>query len=183
MRTISNDQKREVAERLRSVETLEYDGDEQCDEGDALDALGLYNCDPTKETVLLVNMLNGAYWESSTAAILRKLGEGVEIMINDEERRKVAGHLRETSELWRETFPDATTEEEAFGSAIMSDLLMFVDLDYESPVHVIYARLADLIEPQPIDRDELLRIADECEEADVDGVSDWAARIRKAVGE
>lgn len=34
-----------------------------------------------------------------------------------------------------------------------------------------------------IDRDELLRIADECEEADVDGVSDWAARIRKAVGE
>lgn len=34
-----------------------------------------------------------------------------------------------------------------------------------------------------IDRDELLKVADECEDADVDGVSDWAARIRKAVGE
>lgn len=34
-----------------------------------------------------------------------------------------------------------------------------------------------------IDRDELLKVADECEEADVDGVSDWAERIRKAVGE
>ncbi len=34
-----------------------------------------------------------------------------------------------------------------------------------------------------IDRDELLRVADECEQADVDGVIDWSARIRKAVGE
>ena len=33
-----------------------------------------------------------------------------------------------------------------------------------------------------IDRDELLKIADECERADVDGMTDWAARIRKAVG-
>lgn len=33
-----------------------------------------------------------------------------------------------------------------------------------------------------IDRDELLKVADECDEADVDGVSDWADRIRKAVG-
>ena len=32
-----------------------------------------------------------------------------------------------------------------------------------------------------IDRDELLCVADECERADVDGVIDWAARIRKAV--
>lgn len=135
----------------REVEIMKHDGDEQCDEGDALDALGLYNCDPTKETVLLVNTLNGAYWRCATAAILRKLQKGVEIVINDEERRKVAKDLRETSELWRETFPDATTEEETFGAAIMSDLLMFVGLDYESPVHAIYAHLADLIEPQPID--------------------------------
>lgn len=34
-----------------------------------------------------------------------------------------------------------------------------------------------------IDRDELLKVADECDEVDVDGVSDWAARIRKAVSE
>lgn len=34
-----------------------------------------------------------------------------------------------------------------------------------------------------IDRDDLLKVADECERADVDGVIDWAAWIRKAVGE
>ena len=34
-----------------------------------------------------------------------------------------------------------------------------------------------------VDLDELLAVADECESADVDGVTDWAARIRKAVGE
>lgn len=34
-----------------------------------------------------------------------------------------------------------------------------------------------------IDRDDLLNVADECERADVDGVTDWAARIRKAVGQ
>lgn len=34
-----------------------------------------------------------------------------------------------------------------------------------------------------IDSDELLAVADECDDADVDGISDWAERIRKAVGE
>lgn len=34
-----------------------------------------------------------------------------------------------------------------------------------------------------VDLDELLAVADECDAADVDGVIDWAARIRKAVGE
>ena len=34
-----------------------------------------------------------------------------------------------------------------------------------------------------VDLDELLGVADECDEADVDGATDWAARIRKAVGE
>lgn len=34
-----------------------------------------------------------------------------------------------------------------------------------------------------VDLDELLGVANECDEADVDGVTDWAARIRKAVGE
>lgn len=32
-----------------------------------------------------------------------------------------------------------------------------------------------------IDRDALLKVADECDRADIDGVADWAARIRKAV--
>ena len=31
--------------------------------------------------------------------------------------------------------------------------------------------------------DELLKVADECERADVDGVTDWVERIRKAVGQ
>lgn len=34
-----------------------------------------------------------------------------------------------------------------------------------------------------VDLDELLAVADECDAADVDGVTDWAERIRKAVGE
>lgn len=34
-----------------------------------------------------------------------------------------------------------------------------------------------------VDLDELLAVADKCDAADVDGVTDWAARIRKAVGE
>lgn len=34
-----------------------------------------------------------------------------------------------------------------------------------------------------VDLDELLAVADERDAADVDGVTDWAARIRKAVGE
>lgn len=67
-------------------------------------------------------------------------------MINDEKRRKIAKELRSESETWRDTFPDATIEEEAFGAAIMSDLMVFVGLDDESPVHAIYARLADLID-------------------------------------
>ena len=34
-----------------------------------------------------------------------------------------------------------------------------------------------------VDLDELLGVADECDAVDGDGVTDWAARIRKAVGE
>lgn len=55
---INNEKRREVAARLREVETLEYDGDEWCDEGDVLDALGVYNnddpssCDPDKVAFL-----------------------------------------------------------------------------------------------------------------------------------
>lgn len=51
---ISDEERRLVAQRLREVETLEYDGDVWCDEGDVLDALGLYNeddpssCNPEK---------------------------------------------------------------------------------------------------------------------------------------
>ena len=56
--TFTNDERREVAARLRAVETLEYDGDEWCDKGDVLDALGVYNnddpnsCDPDKVAFL-----------------------------------------------------------------------------------------------------------------------------------
>lgn len=34
-----------------------------------------------------------------------------------------------------------------------------------------------------IDRDELLKIADECEQTNINNMTDWAERIRKAVGE
>lgn len=67
-------------------------------------------------------------------------------MINDEGRRKIAEDLRGESETWMDTFPGATVEEEAFGSAVLSDLMVFVGLDDESPVHAIYARFADLID-------------------------------------
>lgn len=40
-----------------------------------------------------------------------------------------------------------------------------------------------LMPKRKVDLDELLRVADECDAADVEGVTDWAARIRKAVGE
>ena len=67
-------------------------------------------------------------------------------MFNDEQRRKVAEELRSESEGWRDMFPDATPEGEGIDAAIMFDLIRFVGLDDESPVHAIYARLADLID-------------------------------------
>lgn len=38
-----------------------------------------------------------------------------------------------------------------------------------------------LMPKRKVDLDELLAVADECDRADIDGVADWAARIRKAV--
>lgn len=55
---INNEKRREVASKLREVETLEHDGDVWCDEGDVLDALGVYNnddpsrCDPERVAFL-----------------------------------------------------------------------------------------------------------------------------------
>lgn len=40
-----------------------------------------------------------------------------------------------------------------------------------------------LMPKRKVDLDELLRVADECDAADVDGVTDWAARIRKPADE
>ena len=71
--------------------------------------------------------------------------------INDEKKREVASKLRSEAEGWRDLFPDATPEGEGIDAAIMFDLIGFVGLDEQSPVHAIYARLADLIEPQTID--------------------------------
>lgn len=48
---------------------------------------------------------------------------------------------------------------------------------------VKHAYSADVVRMwNPVDRDELLRIADEIEESDVDGCIDWHDRIRKACG-
>lgn len=67
-------------------------------------------------------------------------------MISNEQRRKIAKELRSESEGWRDLFPDATPEGEGIDAAIMFDLMRFIGLDDESPVHAIYARLADLID-------------------------------------
>lgn len=67
-------------------------------------------------------------------------------MISDEQRRKIAEELRSEAEGWRDLFPDAMPEGEGIDAAIMFDLIGFVGLDDESPVHAIYARLADLID-------------------------------------
>lgn len=98
MRTIRGDQRREVAARLREVETIEYDGDEWCDECDVLDALGLYNdgdlnsCDPEK-VAFLADLIdsptakqehNGAYWRCShCGAYTRKdavIADGLDVV-------------------------------------------------------------------------------------------------------
>lgn len=68
-------------------------------------------------------------------------------------------------------------EEEAPGDRWASDF-DFCGWDKEDDDAVIAAW-----NRRAIDRDALLKVADECERADVDGVIDWAARIRKAVGE
>ncbi len=62
------------------------------------------------------------------------------------------------------------------------DLLRDDDAEGET-CHALEEQAAAMWNTRAIDRDELLKIAEECERADVDGVVDWAARIRKAVGE
>ena len=62
------------------------------------------------------------------------------------------------------------------------DLLRNDDIEDET-CHALEEQAAALWNARAIDCDDLLKVADECESADVDGVIDWAARIRKAVGE
>lgn len=106
-------------------------------------------------------------------------------MINNEQRREIAEDLRRESETWWDTFPDATAKEEAFGAAVLSDLMIFVGLDDESPVHAIYARLADLID-RPTCKNLATKPADEllCSEcgehvdiAYMDNTDDYHARF------
>ena len=61
-------------------------------------------------------------------------------------------------------------------------LLRDDDIEGET-YHALEELAAAMWNARAIDRDDLLKVADECERADVDGVTDWAARIRKAVGE
>ena len=61
-------------------------------------------------------------------------------------------------------------------------LLRDDDIEGET-CHALEELAAAMWNARAIDRDELLSVADECDAADVDGVTDWAARIRKAVGE
>lgn len=61
-------------------------------------------------------------------------------------------------------------------------LLRDDDIEGET-CHALEELEAAMRNTRAIDRDELLKVADECDEADVYGVSDWADRIRKAVGE
>ena len=58
IKAISDEERREVAQKLREVETLEWDGNVWCDEWNVLNALGLYNeddpnsCNPDKVAYL-----------------------------------------------------------------------------------------------------------------------------------
>ena len=58
IKTISDKERREVAQKLREVERLEWDGNVWCDEWNVLNALGLYNeddpnsCNPDKVAYL-----------------------------------------------------------------------------------------------------------------------------------
>ena len=59
----SNEKRREVAQKLREVERLEWDGNVWCDEWNVLNALGLYNeddpnsCNPDK-VAYLANLID-----------------------------------------------------------------------------------------------------------------------------
>lgn len=59
-------------------------------------------------------------------------------------------------------------------------LLRDDDIEGET-CHSLEELAAAMWNARAIDRDELLAVADECDAADVD--TDWAARIRKVVGE
>lgn len=58
IKVISDEERRKVAQKLREVETLEWDGSVWCDEWNVLNALGLYNnddpnsCNPDKVAYL-----------------------------------------------------------------------------------------------------------------------------------
>lgn len=68
-------------------------------------------------------------------------------------------------------------KEEAPGERWASDFEFFGwDSEDDDAVVAAWNRRA-------IDIDELLAVADECEASDMGGASDWAVRIRKAVGE
>lgn len=118
-------------------------------------------------------------------------------MLTNDERREVAAELRklDVSGLGDERNIIDTPEE---AGVLMLRVLEAIN-DYRDGLHYFPSHfaaeaalglLADLIDRPTcqmvectIDREELLKVADEIEEADVDGVSDWADRIRKAVGE
>lgn len=86
--------------------------------------------------------------------------------INDTERRDVAARLRETE---RQTLCELTDGELIDFLVETVGFNRYTNEDFDEG---LLGRIA-----------ELLAVADECDVADVDGVSDWAARIRKAVGE
>ena len=79
--------------------------------------------------------------------------------------------------------PFCGSEDVSFGK--LEDICYVECWDCSASIET-YSGIEDAVKKwnrQAINRDELLKVADECERADVDGVTDWAERIRKAVGE
>lgn len=120
-------------------------------------------------------------------------------MVNDKQRRDVAAGLRllDVSDIG----DDDNIVDDTEKSAVLFMRILEIANDYRAGLHYFPSHFvardavelfADLIDrptcfdagnARAIDCDDLLKVADECESADVDGVSDWADRIRKAVGE
>ncbi len=116
--------------------------------------------------------------------------------ISDEERREVAARMRKIMRddphgwldvMVAKAVADVMGDGEKIGETV-------ADLIDRPTCRNIYAetvkvgacengfKCSECWNARAIDRDDLLKVADECANADVDCVIDWAERIRKAVG-
>lgn len=98
------------------------------------------------------------------------------MMISDEERREIAKAIRDR--IWRN---ERSSWDVVFGAGLEDEY--YVECwDCSAKVESCNG-LEDAVagwNARAIDRDELLKVADECDRAAVDGVTDWAVGITPA---